>query len=138
MLCLPFTRGSSTTTAVLLEAIKAGTAPAAIITTGVDTFFALASIVADAMYGQPVPLIALSAADFAQLHTGDQLTVDEDGQITQSTPQSTSEVFRDLGGLACTPGMGDSLEVKVLCGRWFDEPLAKGNCASVSKRGEEA
>jgi hypothetical protein len=38
----------------------------------------------------------------------------------------------------CTPGMGDSLEVKVLCGRWSDEPLAKGNCASVSERGEEA
>ena len=43
-----------------------------------------------------------------------------------------------LAALACTPGMGDSLEVKVLCGRWFDEPLAKGNCASVSERGEEA
>ncbi len=71
VLCLPFTRGSSTTTAVLLEAVKAGTAPAAIITTGVDTFFALASIVADAMYGRPVPLIALSADDFAQLRTGD-------------------------------------------------------------------
>jgi copper homeostasis protein len=99
VLCLPFTRGSSTTTAVLLEAVKAGTAPAAIITTGVDTFFALASIVADAMYGQPVPLIALSAHDFAQLRTGDLLAVDEDGRITRST----SEVFRDLGGLASTP-----------------------------------
>ena len=99
VLCLPFTRGSSTTTAVLLEAIKAGTAPAAIITTGVDTFFALASIVADELYGRPVPLIALSAHDFAQLRTGDLLTMDEDGQITQST----SEVFRDLGGLASTP-----------------------------------
>ena len=43
ILCLPATRGSSTTTAVLLEAVKAGTAPAAIVTTGVDTFFALAS-----------------------------------------------------------------------------------------------
>jgi hypothetical protein len=41
-------------------------------------------------------------------------------------------------GYSCTPGMGDNLEVKVLCGRWSDEPLAKGNCASVSKRGEEA
>lgn len=79
ILCLPFTRGSSTTTAVLLEAIKAGTAPAAIITTGVDTFFALASIVADELYGRPVPLIALSAHDFAQLRTGDLLTVNEDG-----------------------------------------------------------
>lgn len=79
VLCLPFARGSSTTTAVLLEAVKAGTAPAAIITTGIDTFFALASIVADAMYGRPVPLIALSADDFANLRTGDRLSVDEDG-----------------------------------------------------------
>ena len=99
VLCLPFTRGSSTTTAVLLEAIKAGTAPAAIITTGVDTFFALASIVADAMYGQPVPLIALSADDFAQLHTGDLLTVDEDGQITQSTSSRPRNRLNDLRGL---------------------------------------
>ena len=105
VLCLPFTRGSSTTTAVLLEAIKAGTAPAAIVTTGVDTFFALASIVADAMYGQPVPLIALSAHDFAQLRTGDWLIVDEDGRITRvhASPNSTSEVSDDVGGLASTP-----------------------------------
>ena len=60
ILCLPFTRGSSTTTAVLLEAIRAGTAPAAILTTGVDTFFALAAIVADELYGRPLPLIALN------------------------------------------------------------------------------
>ena len=33
ILVIPFTRGSSTTTAVLLEAIRAGTAPTAIITT---------------------------------------------------------------------------------------------------------
>src|SRR5262245_2060242 len=44
VLALPFTRGSSTTTAVLLEAVKAGTAPAAILTTLLDSFFALASI----------------------------------------------------------------------------------------------
>ena len=59
ILALPFTRGSSTTTAVLLEAVKAGTAPAAILTTAVDPFFALASIVADEMYGKPIPLVVL-------------------------------------------------------------------------------
>src|SRR5215475_11739697 len=47
ILAVPFTRGSSTTTAVLLEAIRAGTAPAAIITTDTDFFFALASVVAE-------------------------------------------------------------------------------------------
>ena len=67
---MPFSKGSSTTTAVLLEAVRAGTAPAAILTTGVDAFFALASIVADVMYGKSFPVIALEADDFALLQTG--------------------------------------------------------------------
>src|SRR5512136_2776051 len=58
VLVIPFTRGSSTTTAVLLEAVRAGTAPTAIVTTGVDSFFALASIVADEMYAKPIPILA--------------------------------------------------------------------------------
>ena len=65
ILAVPFSKGSSTTTAVLLEAVRAGTAPAAIVTTGTDSFFALASIVADVMYGKPFPVIALDADDFA-------------------------------------------------------------------------
>lgn len=81
ILALPFTRGSSSTTAVLLEAIKAGTAPAAIITTAPDSFFALASIVADEMYGTPVPLIALNEAQFSQLQSGDKITIKRDGTI---------------------------------------------------------
>lgn len=81
ILALPFSRGSSTTTAVLLEAIKAGTAPAAIITTAPDSFFALASIVADEMYAQPIPLVALAAEDFAKLESGQTVTVREDGDV---------------------------------------------------------
>ena len=82
ILALPFTRGSSTTTAVLLEAVKAGTAPAAILTTSPDSFFALASIVADEMYQQPIPLIALSTADFERLRTGQMITVQAGGKLT--------------------------------------------------------
>lgn len=81
ILALPFTRGSSSTTAVLLEAIKAGTAPAAIITTAPDSFFALASIVADEMYGTPVPLIALADDAFAQLQSGQLATIRVDGTV---------------------------------------------------------
>lgn len=81
VLALPFTRGSSTTTAVLLEAVKAGTAPAAIITTAPDAFFALASIVADEMYAQPFPVIVLSADDFARLETGQQISIAADGVV---------------------------------------------------------
>ena len=59
ILAVPFTRGSSTTTAVLLEAIRAGTAPRAIITTDTDFFFALASVVAEELYNSPLPLVRL-------------------------------------------------------------------------------
>jgi len=80
ILAIPFTRGSSTTTAVLLEAIRAGTAPAGIITTATDFFFALASVVADEMYASPIPLVAISPEDFARLRTGDEVEI-EGGDI---------------------------------------------------------
>src|SRR5437764_11758432 len=82
ILAVPFSKGSSTTTAVLLEAVRAGTAPAAILTTGVDSFFALASIVADVMYGKSFPVVALSADDFASLRTGVHVTIDRDGRVS--------------------------------------------------------
>jgi len=81
ILAIPFTRGSSTTTAVLLEAIRAGTAPAAIITTGVDFFFALASVVADELYTSPLPLIALGDAEFGQLRTDDDIQITDQGTV---------------------------------------------------------
>jgi predicted aconitase with swiveling domain len=81
VLAIPFTRGSSTTTAVLLEAIRAGTAPAAILTTDVDVFFALASVVADELYASPLPLLALAEADFSQLMTGDDVQITDGGTV---------------------------------------------------------
>jgi predicted aconitase with swiveling domain len=84
ILAVPFSKGSSTTTAVLLEAVRAGTAPAAIVTTGVDPFFALASIVADAIYGRSFPVIALDAHDFATLQSGETVTIERGGTIRRS------------------------------------------------------
>ena len=81
ILVIPFTRGSSTTTAVLLEAIRAQTAPAAIITTDTDFFFALASVVAEELYASPLPLVALTASDFAKLLNGDQIHIVDDGKV---------------------------------------------------------
>ncbi len=81
VLAVPFSRGSSTGTAVLLEAIKSNHAPAAILTTGVDAFFALAAIVAEEMYGRSIPIVALSEADFARLQTGARVRIERDGTI---------------------------------------------------------
>jgi len=88
VLAVPFTKGSSTTTAVLLEAVRAGTAPAAIVTTGVDAFFALASIAADVMYGRAFPVVALEPETFARLESGMRVAVEPDGTIRYSRTPS--------------------------------------------------
>jgi predicted aconitase with swiveling domain len=81
ILVVPFTRGSSTTTAVLLEAIRAKTAPAALITTDTDFFFALASVVAEELYHSSLPLVALTESDFAQLKTDDEIIIKNNGEV---------------------------------------------------------
>lgn len=81
ILAIPFTRGSSTTTAVLLEAVRVGTAPAAIITADTDFFLALASVVAEELYAASLPLVALEEEDFAKLRTNDEMQVMDDGRV---------------------------------------------------------
>jgi len=81
VLVVPASRGSSTTTAVLLEAIRNGNAPAAILVSCIDRFFALASIVADEMYERPIPVIALGSEQFASLRTGELIEVFSDGRL---------------------------------------------------------
>ncbi len=81
VLALPFSRGSSTTTAVLLEAVRAGKAPAAILTTGIDHFFALASIVAEEMYAKTIPLLTIGRDQLETLDSGQSVRVQPDGRI---------------------------------------------------------
>jgi len=84
VLAVPFSKGSSTTTAVLLEAVRAGTAPSAILTTAADSFFALAAIVAEKMYGRSFAVVALEPRDFETLVSGVHLRVDRNGRIYES------------------------------------------------------
>ena len=81
ILAVPCARGSSTTSQVLLEAVRAGTAPAALITTESDFFFALASVIADELYGKPLPIVAVSEAEFVMLKTGNSLIIHPGGII---------------------------------------------------------
>ncbi len=82
ILVIPSTRGSSTTTAILLEAIRQGTAPAAILTSGPDRFLALAAIVAEELYGRSLPVVALDPADFEKVRAAEVATVADDGTVT--------------------------------------------------------
>lgn len=81
ILAIPFARGSSTTTAVLLEAIRAGTAPAAIVAAEADFFFALASVVADELYAASLPLVTLRENDFGKMESGDEVRLLDNGTV---------------------------------------------------------
>ena len=78
---IPFTRGSSTTTAVLVESVKANTAPAAIICNRIEAFLSLAAIVADELYGQRVPIVFIEPEEFDTLKTGQRIAIRGDGSI---------------------------------------------------------
>jgi len=81
ILAIPNTVGSSTTTAVLLEAVRAGTAPAAILTMNTDSFLALASIVAAELYNRPIPIVALTPNQFEELASIKMIRVRQDATI---------------------------------------------------------
>ena len=72
VLVMPSGRGSSSSSYVLAEAIRAGTAPVAVVLGTADAIVALGAIVAAELYGIAVPVVV--SADPA-LATGSTVTV---------------------------------------------------------------
>ena len=72
----PRGRGSSTTSAILLEAVRCSNAPSAIINVEIEPILALGALVAQEVYGKTVPMLAVSEDIFHRLNTGDYLIVD--------------------------------------------------------------
>ena len=81
----PTGRGSSTSSATLMQSIKAGVAPAAIINLSVDPILALGSIVSDEFYRQTVPIVILGQGDFLSIKQDDYLVVKPDGKVLVNT-----------------------------------------------------
>jgi predicted aconitase with swiveling domain len=84
---MPAGRGSSSSSYVLAEAIRAGTAPAAVVLGEPDPIVALGAIVARELYGTRVPIVRLDPEAFARIRDGDRLVVhaDETGAATVAT-----------------------------------------------------
>jgi len=81
VLVLPWGRGSSTSSATLLESIRAGVAPAAFINLKVAPILALGSIVSDELYHKAVPIVVLSEKDFFSIKQDDHLSIEPDGTV---------------------------------------------------------
>jgi predicted aconitase with swiveling domain len=61
VLVMPSGRGSSSSSSVLAEAIRAGTGPAGIILGEPDRIIALGALVAAELYGRTVPVVVADA-----------------------------------------------------------------------------
>lgn len=75
-------RGSSSSASVLAEAVRAGTAPAAILLGEPDLILAIGSAVAEELYGMTVPVRVLPPDELAAISDGDVVRVGGSGQGT--------------------------------------------------------
>lgn len=72
VLVMPGGRGSSSSSSVLAESVRAGTAPAAIVLAEADPILALGAIVARELYGRAVPVVVSGEPG---VHDGDLVVV---------------------------------------------------------------
>jgi predicted aconitase with swiveling domain len=76
ILAMPAGRGSSSSSTVLAEAIRAGTAPRGIVLRELDGIVALGAIVARELYGVSIPVVVADPGDYGLLAPGTTATID--------------------------------------------------------------
>ncbi len=84
ILAMPFGRGSSSSSSVLAEALRLGTAPAGILLGGTDEIVVLGAMVAAELYGVVCPVVALDQAGYRALRTGAEAEIRPDGRVATS------------------------------------------------------
>lgn len=75
VLVVPAGRGSSSSSSVLAEAVRAGTAPAAIVLGEPDPIIALGVIVAGELYGSRLPIVVAGPEGHRRLRTARRIVV---------------------------------------------------------------
>lgn len=73
---MPNGRGSSSSASVLAEAVRAGTAPAAIALGEPDLILAIGAAVAEELYDIRVPIVVLPRSDYEAIGDGDPVDLD--------------------------------------------------------------
>lgn len=81
VMVLPAGRGSSSASSILLEAVRQGTAPAAILTAIPDPILALGAAVAREMYEKAPPVLVLPMEAYEALQDGVEVQVTDNGRV---------------------------------------------------------
>lgn len=85
VLVMPAARGSSSSSSILAEAVRAGTAPAAILLGEADLILAVGAAVAAELYGVRIPVVQLAASDLPGIRDGMEVGVGSDGVVEVRT-----------------------------------------------------
>jgi hypothetical protein len=97
VLVMPFGRGSSSASGVLLEAIVNERAPSAILLSKVDEIIALGAIAAQEIFARHIPLLVLDADTFEKALRAVYAKVKADGSvILQQQSLSSADMMGDL------------------------------------------
>lgn len=82
VLVMASARGSSSSSSILAEAVRAGTEPAAVLLGEPELILAVGAAVAEELYGRRVPIVVLTPDDLGQIPDGAAVTIEEGGWVS--------------------------------------------------------
>jgi predicted aconitase with swiveling domain len=82
VLVMASVRGSSSSSSILAETVRAGLAPAAILLGEADLILAVGAAVAEELYGTRLPIVQLAPAELRTIPDGAPVSVGDGGEVT--------------------------------------------------------
>jgi predicted aconitase with swiveling domain len=82
VLVMPAVRGSSSSSSVLAELLRAGVGPLGIVLGRPDQILAIGAVVAWELYGAVCPVVLVEPPDEARVAGASALSIEADGRIT--------------------------------------------------------
>jgi predicted aconitase with swiveling domain len=76
VLMMPSGRGSSSSSSILAEALRAGTAPVAVILGEPDPILVVGAAVSSELYGRAIPIVVLESPNYDAIGTGDEVEIE--------------------------------------------------------------
>ena len=84
ILFIPHSRGSAGTPGGIAETLRNGSGPLAFVIAERDVNISVGTLVANRLYGFDIPVLEISLAEMARVHSGDELVIEPQGEISIS------------------------------------------------------
>lgn len=81
VLCIPYDRGSCSGSGIMMEMIRKGSHPAAIVCIEAEPVLALGSVIGSQLYSRGVTIHTVDAASFNKIQMNDMIILKDDGTI---------------------------------------------------------